>query len=432
MLRLRFPTPAAASPAEAGGRRRLRPVVAALAVTQTIGYGVLYYVFSLFLAPMAADLHTTAAAVTGALTVSVLTTAAAAVPIGRWLDRRGGRGLMTFGSVLGTGAVLAWSQVTDVRQLYAVFTVLGVASAMALYEAAFAVIVATSTAAQRAGALLAVTVVAGFASTIFLPLAATLQEHHGWRTALVVLALAYGVIAVPLHLLAVPSRPPRHQASAAVDHAERRAAVRNALRHPGFWLLTAAFVVHGSAVSVVSVHLISYLTSLGHPAAFAAAVAGLLGIMSVTGRIVTTGLTRRRSTAAVTAAVFGLQAAAAAALPVLGHTRPGAVCCVVLFGTGFGVGTIARPALLAQRYGTTGYATIAAALTTPTTIAKACAPLAAAALYLAAGTYTPVLAVVSAACAVAATCLALAATPAGPPTPETGCAAARPATTMTA
>jgi predicted MFS family arabinose efflux permease len=413
MLRLTFPTPA--STTEAGGPRRLRPVVAALAVTQTIGYGVLYYVFSVFLVPMAADLHTTTAAVTGALTVSVLATAAAAVPIGRWLDHHGGRGLMTFGSVLGTGAVLAWSRVTDVRQLYAVFTVLGVASAMVLYEAAFAVVVATSTAAQRAGALLTITVVAGFASTVFLPTAAALQEHHGWRTALVVLALAYAVIAVPLHFLAVPARPRGHPAAAAVDHAARRAAVRDALRHRGFWLLTAAFVVHGSAVSVVSVHLISYLIGLGHPAAFAAAVAGLLGVMSVTGRIVTTGLTRRRSTAAVTGAVFGIQAAAAAALPVLGHTRPGAVCCVVLFGTGFGVGTIARPALLAQRYGTTGYATIAAALTVPTTVAKAGAPLAAAGLYLAVGTYTPVLAVVSAACAVAATCLTLAATPAGSP-----------------
>ncbi|WP_155368439.1 MFS transporter [Catellatospora vulcania] len=409
--------PAAASTTEAGGRHTLRPVVAALAVTQTIGYGVLYYVFSVFLTPMAADLRTSPAAVTGALTVSVLATAAAAVPIGRWLDRRGGRGMMTIGSVLGTGAVLAWSQVTDVRQLYAVFAVLGVASAMALYEAAFAVIVATGTASQRAGALLAVTIVAGFASTIFLPLAAGLQEHHGWRNALVVLALGYGLIAVPLHALAVPARPRRHRVAAAVDHTARRAAVRGALRHRGFWLLTAAFVVHGSAVAVVSVHLISCLISLGHPAAFAATAAGLLGVMSVTGRIVTTGLARRHSTAAVTAAVFAIQAAAAAALPVLGHTRLGAICCVVLFGTGFGVGTIARPALLAGRYGTTGYATIASAVTLPMTLAKACTPLAAAALYLAAGTYTPVLAVVSAACAVAGVCLALAAAPPAGPLP---------------
>lgn len=47
-------------------------IVAALAVTQTIGYGVLYYAFAVLLQPMAADLHTSATAVTGALTASVL------------------------------------------------------------------------------------------------------------------------------------------------------------------------------------------------------------------------------------------------------------------------------------------------------------------------------------------------------------------------
>ncbi|WP_144128223.1 MFS transporter [Catellatospora sichuanensis] len=404
--------PAAASTTEAGGRRRSRPLIAALAVTQTVGYGVLYYVFSVFLAPMAADLHTTSAAVTGALTVSVLTTAAAAVPVGRWLDRHGGRGLMTAGSILGTGAVLAWSQITDIRQLYAVFVVLGIASAMALYEAAFAVVIAVSTPARRSGALLAITVVAGFASTIFLPLAANLQQHHGWRTTLIILALGYCAIAVPLHALTVPPQPRPHPASAALDHAARRTAVRAALRHRGFWLLTAAFVIHGSAVAVISVHLITYLTTLGHPATFAAAVAGLLGVMSVTGRIVTTALTRHRSIAMVTASVFAVQAVAAASLPLLGQHRLGAIVCVVLFGTGFGVGTIARPAILAERYGTTGYATIASALTLPTTIAKATTPLAAAAAYAVAGSYVPVLAAVAIACAIAATALGLARGPA--------------------
>ena len=82
-------------------------MIAALAVTQTVGYGTLFYPFAVLLAPIAHDLRAGAAVVTGALTVSVLTAAAAAVPVGRWLDRRGGRGLMTAGSVLGTAA--SWS-----------------------------------------------------------------------------------------------------------------------------------------------------------------------------------------------------------------------------------------------------------------------------------------------------------------------------------
>ncbi|WP_214108601.1 hypothetical protein [Acrocarpospora catenulata] len=46
-----------AAPVSGGGLSGGRRIVAALAVTQTIGYGVLYYAFSVFLIPMSRDLH---------------------------------------------------------------------------------------------------------------------------------------------------------------------------------------------------------------------------------------------------------------------------------------------------------------------------------------------------------------------------------------
>jgi hypothetical protein len=137
-----------------------RPLVAALAITQTIGYGALCYAFAVFLVPIAADLHTSTTAVTGAFTASVLTSAVLAVPVGRWLDQRGGRALMTFGSLLGTVLLLVWSQTDQLWQLYAVQIGIGAASAVSLYEAAFAVIIAWHQPQQRSAALLALTVVA--------------------------------------------------------------------------------------------------------------------------------------------------------------------------------------------------------------------------------------------------------------------------------
>lgn len=93
--------------------------------------------------------------------------------------------------------------------------------------------------------------------------------------------------------------------------------------------------------------------------------------------------------------------------PAAGRAQPGrgAAICVTVFGLGFGLATIARPAaLLADRYGTTGYASIAGALTLPATIAKATAPLAAAATAVA-GSYTAVMIGVSAARLLAAVAL---------------------------
>jgi hypothetical protein len=82
----------------------------------------------------------------------------------------------------------------------------------------------------------------------------------------------------------------------------------------------------------------------------------------------------------VTAIVFTIQAAGAAALPYVAGSLAWAAACITAFGLGFGVATIARPAILADRYGTHRYATIAATMTVPITLAKAGAPLAAVAL----------------------------------------------------
>lgn len=207
-----------------GGRQRFgrdRRIVAALAITQTIGYGVLYYAFSVFLAPLQHDLRASSTQVAAAFTLAVLTSALCAPLVGRWLDVRGGRALMTAGSILGALAVGAWSQVQNLPQLYAVFVAVGVASAMALYEAAFAVVVSWFDGQGRANALLALTIVAGFASSIFLPLSGLLLEAYGWRRALVVLALLYGALAIPLHAVVLRRRthPPTYRRGAAGERA---------------------------------------------------------------------------------------------------------------------------------------------------------------------------------------------------------------------
>jgi hypothetical protein len=125
-----------------------------------------------------------------------------------------------------------------------------------------------------------------------------------------------------------------------------------------------------------------------------ATVAGLLGVLSVTGRLLLTATSRRTRLSTVVAAVFALQAGAALSLPLVAGTRTGAIIAVTAFGLGFGIASLASPALLADRYGTIAYASIAGTLAAPVTLAKAGAPLAAAALYTTANSYLPVIAAV--------------------------------------
>jgi MFS family permease len=206
-----------------------RPLVVGLAVSQTVGYGVLYYAFAVLLTPIATDLDTSPAAVTGALTLSILVAAAAGVPCGRWLDRHGGRALMTAGSLLGVGAVLAWSRVDAVWQLYAVFVLIGLSTAASLYEAAFPVVIAATPPGGRDRSLLTLTIIAGFSSSIFFPLTGVLLEHLGWRGTLVILAGLLAVTTLPVHALLVPApagpaphRPPSAPTSGRRTGSRRR------------------------------------------------------------------------------------------------------------------------------------------------------------------------------------------------------------------
>jgi MFS family permease len=392
--------PAQPEVADPRGNRSL--VVAALAVTQTVGYGVLYYVFGVFLGPMSTDLGISTATSAGALTLAILVSGVMSVPVGRWLDRRGAHLLMTAGSLLASIAVLAWSQVQNVVQLYAVFVLVGIASAMVLYGPAIAVLVAVLEPKRRTNALLVVTLVAGLASTIFIPLAGQLISAHGWRHALLILGLVHNLVTVPLHALALRGTRPSRMTMA--DRGGRGRALRVALRDGGFWLITTGFVLHSGALAIVSVHLVLFLVDLGYKPAVAAGLTGLLGLYSVTGRIVTSVLQRWLDMSTIAARTFLIQCFAIGVLPLLGKHPLGAALCIVLFGLGFGVSTLATPAILLDRYGAAGYGTISGALATPVLAARAIGPLGAALLATTAG-YRYTMVPVALACVAASVCL---------------------------
>src|SRR5690554_3012295 len=157
---------------------------------------------------METELGWTRAQTSGAFSLALLVSGLAAFPVGRWVDARGARGLMSVGSLAGSLLVLLWSFVTSLPALYLVQAGIGLVMAMVLYDVAFTVI-ATWFRRDRIRAMLLVTMVAGLASTIFIPLATFLVETLGWREALRVLALLLAVLTVPLHALVLRDHPRR-------------------------------------------------------------------------------------------------------------------------------------------------------------------------------------------------------------------------------
>ncbi len=373
-------------------------MVVTLGVTATVSYGILSYAFAVFITPMGAELGWSKAQVTGAFSVAQLVSGVAAVPIGRWVDRHGARGVMTAGSILATVLLVAWSRVQSLVAFYAVWAFLGLASAAVLYEPAFAVI-ATWFRRDRSQALTLLTFIGGFASVVFVPLATFLVESFGWRSALVCLAAVYAVFTVAPHALVLRRRPadlrlsPDGRASrdvlgTAAVHPEQRGhenpephvTAREAVRSHAFRWLTIAFALAALTTTAISVHLVPLLRERGYAPGFAGAAMGVLGLMALPGRLVFTPLGGRWSRTTVTASIFAL---AAAAILVLLASR-GALAVgvfVVLFGAGFGAITPARAALLAETFGAASYAEISGVLALVLSVAKAAAPVGASVLY---------------------------------------------------
>jgi MFS family permease len=384
-------------------------IAATLAVTQTISWGILYYSFSVFLTSFESDLNASRAAITGAFSLALLCSGAIAVPVGRWIDQHGARGVMTLGSIIATALFFALASVQNLPILYLIWAGIGITMAMTLYEPAFAV-VAVWFVQRRTSALALITFVAGLASTIFLPFSDWLRQEFGWRNAILLLATLLGVATIPLHAL-VLRRHPRdlglladgateaNVAGAAKRSSERSRTLQAALHDRSFWWMVLSFVLTTLSSIAISVHLIPYLLTRGVEAATAAQLAGLIGAMQVVGRITFTPLDGKLSRYLLMALIFALQTAAVLVLLLPGYRA--VLLFVTLFGATAGAATLARPALIAEHYGAKSYGQISGFVAMCLTGARALAPVGAGALYVAFGSYLPVIFIVAALMALA-------------------------------
>ncbi len=371
-------------------------IALALAVTQTVGFGVLFYAFTVFTLPMEAELGLSRAQTSGAYSLALLLSGLVALPVGRWVDAHGARRLMSLGSALGALLVFAWSHVDSLAALYLVQAGIGLVMAAVLYDVAFTVI-AKWFRRHRMRALLIVTLVAALASTIFVPLATLLVEELGWRAALRVLALVLGVVTVPLHALVLRDRPeslgqlPDGETALTVNSTpERSVAAGAAVRTSGFWWLTAAFTFDRLAIVAIAAHIVPLLLERGHAPGVVAAAVGSIGLLQIGGRLLfapSSTLLPLKHAAAIT---FGLRALGLAAL-LLVQGPVGLWVFAALFGLANGATTLARAGLVAEHFGPANYGTISGSMTLVIATVQTAAPLAAGALRVRAGDYQTVL-----------------------------------------
>ena len=250
---------------------------------------------------------------------------------------------------------------------------LGLAFAASLYDAAFATMVRVAPGDGRRS-ITVITLIAGFASTVFWPITHWIESRYGWQATWLVYAVVNCLIVAPAYAFLLPapavvpvSRKGRRRSPASSPFRDRRA----------FILLAILFSAAALVTAAMSIHVIDILERAGLAATMAVTAASLIGPAQVTGRLLEFFLSRR--VPATATAIF-----AAACLPVslaillATGSFAGAAWFALLYGLANGLMTIVRGALPLLIFGAKGYGGLMGRLAAPQLAAEAVAPAASA------------------------------------------------------
>lgn len=371
-------------PKLSGGERSIRMSLAAqpplvahpwrlvllLSVGQLVSWGTFYYGFSLFVEPMERELGWSRTELTLALSGGLLVTGFASVAVGDWIDRHGGLWPMTLGSLIGATLLAVWALNDSLAVFFALWLGLGVVHAMTLYDPAFAVITANLGGQYRLG-ITTMTLIAGFASTLFMPATQVFIDWWGWRDTLLVLAGCNVLVGLFIHALVLRGTKGSLSRAKAKESASP---LRVALRQPVFWLLALSLLSQSAAVTAVTFHIVPLLGERGLSTALVLLAIALIGPAQVAGRLLLLALGKRATTSVVgSLTVLLLPLSLLALLLVEGETM-WLYVFVLLYGAGNGLMTIVRGASVVEFLGATGFGAINGALGLPATIARAATP----------------------------------------------------------
>jgi hypothetical protein len=337
-----------------------------LGINQTLSWGTTFYLPAIVAGPVATTLGKSEFSVLGAFSWALLVAGLCAPAVGKWIDRHGGRGaLLTSIVVIAAGqGVLALAP--DLAVWYLGWTMVGIGMSMGLYDAAFATV--GGLLGKEAGpSITGITLVAGFASSVFWTLGAALIGTLSWRG----LLLAYGglmlLVNLPMVWLLVPPAPPRRPSDTPAGNTPRSPAQRRALV-----LLGGFFALRWFITSAIAVHILSLLEGVRLTEAEAVGVAALIGPGQIAGRILEYVIGPRinlLTKARVGALLFPL----GAGLLLFGGPYA-AAGFAVMYGMSNGIMTINRGTLPLALFGPEGYARMLGWLAVPVLLAQATAP----------------------------------------------------------
>lgn len=338
--------------------RELGPaaIVWLLGISQILGYGTLYYSFSILAEDIADAFVWPVSWLYGSFSLALLAGGLVAPVVGRRIDRHGGGIIMAAGSVLSAATLLAASLAPNPLAFSAALIAMQVAGSLVLYDAAFAVLVQTTGTGARLR-ITHLTLIAGFASTLFWPLTSWLHGVYDWRGIMIGFAIINLVVCLPIHLL-IAGQHRRSQAAALAAEAQPAAAhvpsVAPHLQRRTLLLVTAGFALAGFTLSAVLNQMVPMLTALGLGTS-ALAISTLFGPAQVLVRLVNMLIGLKRHPMAATLIAAGIMPIAIGILLWSAPLAAGAVAFAILLGFSSGLKSIVQGTLPLALFGSASY-----------------------------------------------------------------------------
>lgn len=354
-----------------------------LCVTEITSWGILYYAFPVLSPAITEDTGWSTTSIVAAFSIGQFVAALVGIPVGRILDRRGPRLVMSAGSTLAVPALVLVATAPSLPLFFLGWSMAGIAMGAVLYPPAFAALTRWW-GTDRVRALMILTLAAGLASTVFAPLTAILSSHTDWRRTYLVLVVVLLIVTVPAHVIGLRGQWP------SADRSRRTRAMPTAaatVRSRPFVMLTAAMTVTGFVAFAGVFNLVPLLIEHGADAALAATALGLGGAGQVLGRIGYLPLQRFAGTRVRT---VGIIAATAMTTILLGVATSVVTLIAVAIGAGLarGLFTLVQATAITDRWGPSEYGHLSGIMSAPIVIAMASAPWAGAVLAEWTGSYS--------------------------------------------
>jgi len=347
-----------------------RVVITTLGIAQILAWGTSFYFPAVFAEPIVAETGWSLGFVVAGTSIGLLLAGLVSPQVGRIIDARGGRSVLTASSICHAAGLAGVGFSTALPVYLLAWVVIGVGMGTGLYDAVFAAL-GRMYGTEARGPITNLTLFGGFASTICWPLSAFMIEHIGWRTACLVYAALHLLLVLPLQMAVVGQAPAKVNTNQSDQEIRARGETNIENEALIFSLLAAVLSIAAGVGSIVVVHLLIFLQARGLDFAAAVGLGALFGPAQVAARVV------ERLFGSHYHPIWTMVASCllmTVGLLMLFGAVPALPIVILVYGAGYGVSWIGRGTLPLALFGPVRFPRLMGKLAFPILIVQAVAP----------------------------------------------------------